>query len=164
MENSKLQTVYIAYGSNMGEWIKIQKKVFPLIELRIGTVLQKSKTYISPAWGKTDQPDFKNGVILAETALNSLQCLQALKKIELDVGRVTIEKWGPRIIDLDIIDFNGEIVSTEELTLPHPYAHKRQFVLEPLAEIAPNHVLPHFSKSISEILSSLADKVVLTFH
>ena len=103
-------------------------------------------------------------MILAETALNSLQCLQALKRIELDVGRVTIEKWGPRIIDLDIIDFNGEIVSTEELTLPHPYAHKRQFVLEPLAEIAPNHVLPHFSKSISEILSSLADKVVLTFH
>ena len=71
MENKKLLTVYIAYGSNMGEWLKIQKKVFPLIELRIGTVLQKSKTYISPAWGKIDQPDFKNGVIQAETALNS---------------------------------------------------------------------------------------------
>ncbi len=161
MENKKLQTVYIAFGSNMGIWPEVQKKVFPLIEERVGSIILKSKTYITPAWGKTDQPDFKNGIVKIGTNLNSTNCLKALKKIESDMGRVTLEKWGPRIIDLDIIDFNGEILNTHELNLPHPFADKRQFVLEPLAEIAPKLVLPNFSKTAIELLSSLEDKVVL---
>ena len=161
MENKKLQTVYIAFGSNMGSWPEVQKKVFPLVEERVGSIILKSKTYITPAWGKIDQPNFKNGLVKIGTYLNATNCLRALKKIESDMGRVTLEKWGPRIIDLDMIDFNGEILNTNELNLPHPFAHKRQFVLEPLAEIAPELVLPNFSKTAIELLSSLEDKVVL---
>jgi 2-amino-4-hydroxy-6-hydroxymethyldihydropteridine diphosphokinase len=161
MENKKLQTVYIAFGSNMGLWPEVHKKVFPLVEERVGSIILKSKTYITPAWGKTDQPNFKNGIVKISTYLNSINCLKALKKIEADMGRVTLEKWGPRIIDLDIIDFNSEILNTNELKLPHPFAHKRQFVLEPLAEIAPELILPNFSKTAIELLSSLEDKVVL---
>ncbi|MCH9823375.1 2-amino-4-hydroxy-6-hydroxymethyldihydropteridine diphosphokinase [Salibacteraceae bacterium] len=161
MENKKKQTVYIAYGSNMGNWEEVKEKVFLLIENSVGSIIQKSKTYQTPAWGKTDQPDFKNGIIKINTELSPQSCLLALQNIENQLGRIRTEKWGPRIIDLDIIDFDGLVFSTHELILPHPYAHKRQFVLEPLADIAPNLMLPNCSKSVSKILNSLEDKVVL---
>lgn len=161
MGKDEFKDVFIAFGSNQGDWDSISTRTFKLIEKYVGAISLQSKTYITPAWGKTDQPDFKNGVILVKSILDPISCLNTLKKIEGEVGRQKTTKWGPRIIDLDIIDFNGETFETPILTIPHPYAHERQFVLEPFAEIAPNKILPNQVKTVSNLLKDLEDKANL---
>ena len=101
-------------------------------------VTSQSQKIITKAWGKTDQPDFANMAIAVETSLEPIDLLDVLLGIELAMGRVRKEVWGPRLIDIDIIAYEGVEMKTPRLTLPHPYAHERDFVLDPLREIAPD--------------------------
>lgn len=101
------------------------------------TVTKQSSVISTKPWGKTDQPDFANMALELETSLNPLSLLGFLQSIEQEMGRVRMEVWGPRVIDLDIIAYEGVTMATERLTLPHPHAHERDFVLTPLGEIAP---------------------------
>ena len=100
-------------------------------------ITKRSQVIITKAWGKTDQPDFANMAIELETSLKPLELLDVLQGIELEMGRIRKEIWGPRLIDIDIIAYDQVALNTPRLTLPHPYAHERDFVLTPLSEIAP---------------------------
>ncbi len=105
----------------------------PQIEL-----VAQSDVIVSSAWGKTDQADFHNAALLIETNLAALPLLDFCLETEAHIGRVRIEKWGPRLIDIDVIAYDLQEIETERLTLPHPYAHERDFVLEPVRQIAPD--------------------------
>ena len=101
-------------------------------------VVKRSSVLATKPWGKTDQPDFANMALGIETTLKPVELLDVLLGIELAMGRVREEVWGPRLIDIDIIAFDQFEIRSPRLTLPHPYAHERDFVLIPLGEIAPD--------------------------
>ena len=101
-------------------------------------ITRKSRIIETDPWGKTDQDPFLNMAIEVETALGPLDLLDACLMIELAMGRKREEKWGPRLIDIDIVAFGQMKLVTERLTVPHPHAHERKFVLDPLEEIAPS--------------------------
>lgn len=102
------------------------------------TVTRQSTVITTKPWGKTDQPDFANMALEVETSLKPVPLLEALLGIELQMGRVRNDVWGPRLIDIDIIAYDRFEIRTARLTLPHPFAHQRAFVLDPLREIAPD--------------------------
>ena len=118
-------------------------------------VTAQSALYESEPVGKTDQSWFVNVAVEIRTTLHPKKLLQVLLNIEQEFGRVREEKWGPRIIDLDILDYEGEIINSESLTLPHPEMTVRRFVLEPLSEIAGETIHPIEKKTIFELLKEL---------
>lgn len=106
-------------------------------------------------WGVKDQPRFINMAIEVETELDPPKLLEILKTIEGEIGRRESYKWGPRVIDLDILLYNDFVINTPELHIPHPHMHEREFVLRPLAEIAPDKIHPVLKKSVKELLSEI---------
>jgi len=107
------------------------------------------------------QDDFLNGCALLETELEAEALLELLLKTELDFGRVRVEHWGPRSLDLDLILYGDQVIATERLQVPHPRLAERSFVLTPLAEIAPAWIEPTSGKSISELASQLGEEGIL---
>ncbi len=99
------------------------------------SVTRQSSVLTTKPWGKTDQPNFANQAVELETSLQPVELLDVILGIELDMGRVREEVWGPRVIDIDMIAYDRVVLQTPRLTLPHPYAHERDFVLDPLREI-----------------------------
>lgn len=145
--------VVIALGSNIGD-TKANLDL-ALTMLREATdVKQVSSYYSTKPVGYTDQPDFLNAVCIIETELPAMALLAMLQGIEKVMGRERKIKWGPRTIDLDIIQYGDLISKAEELTLPHPRAHERKFVLEPWHEIEPDAILLTHGK-ISDLLNSI---------
>jgi len=143
----------IALGSNIGD-TKTNLDL-ALTMLREATdVKQVSSYYSTKPVGYTDQPDFLNAVCIIETELPAMALLAMLQGIEKVMGRERTIKWGPRTIDLDIIQYGDLISKAEELTLPHPRAHERKFVLEPWHEIEPDAILLTHGK-ISDLLNSI---------
>ncbi len=125
---------YIAVGGNLDDAIEtVIRAVIALDEL--GKVTRASSLYETKAWGKTDQPNFINAVALLETGLEPEALLVALKALETRLGREPGERWGPRVIDLDILTYDDELVAKPDLTIPHARMAERAFVLVPLAEI-----------------------------
>lgn len=130
---------YVALGSNLNNPEKqVQNAVQLICDIPNTVVVAESSLYHSKPLGPPDQPDYVNQVIAVETALTAHELLYALQDIEKKMGRVRTVRWGPRIIDCDIILFGDETIATAELTIPHPEYQKRDFVLYPLAEIAPH--------------------------
>lgn len=150
-----MNRVYIAFGSNIGDRYKAAEDAFKLIEENGIKILQKSKIYETEPYGYLDQPPFINGVLLAETEHSCREVLKRLLAIELDLGRVRKFKWGPRIIDLDIIFFNDEIYDEPDLKVPHPDMQNRAFVLKPLNDISPDYIHPILKKSVAIMLEEL---------
>jgi 2-amino-4-hydroxy-6-hydroxymethyldihydropteridine diphosphokinase len=107
--------------------------------------------------GLEDPEWFINGVALLETPLPPESLMQRMLDIETALGRKRMVKWGPRIIDLDLLDYDQRIMDRPGLTLPHPFLEKRRFVLEPLAEIAPDYIHPVFKKTAARLRDELAD-------
>lgn len=126
--------VNIAIGSNIGD---PRKNVETAIERlsAICVLVAKSKLYATEPWGVTDQSDFCNAVVTVQTELSPHELLEALQSIEEKMGRTETYKWGPRLIDLDLLHYGDLLMSDERLTLPHPHINERAFVLVPLAEI-----------------------------
>jgi len=152
---SFVTTAYLGLGSNLGDKEKNLATARKLLEATPGIrVTQASSVYITAPWGKTDQDDFLNQVLAIETELAAGELLEAVLNIEKRMGRVRQERWGPRLIDIDIILFGRETINTGNLTVPHPYLKERAFVLIPLLEIAPTAVLPG-GESVRAILENL---------
>ena len=158
MQTAKLQTVYLLLGSNLGNREEILIKAIKLIDEKVGVIISQSKNYETKAWGKTDQPDFLNIAINITTDLMPMEVLEQIQAIEEQLGRVRIEKWGARSIDIDIIFYEQEIINiSHRLHIPHPLVQERIFALEPLAEIAPEFIHPVLQKTISILLQEIQD-------
>lgn len=154
------KTAYLLLGSNLGKREKLIADALTLLKVSVGEILQISGIYETAAWGKTDQPSFLNLAVKIETILTPTQLLEAVLKIETDLGRVRHEKWGSRLIDIDVILYGEDIVNEIELLqIPHPEMQNRKFVLLPMAEIASAVIHPVLKKSISELLSNLDDNL-----
>ena len=154
-----MEKVYLLLGSNLGDRNYYLKEAFKSIELAIGKVERWSSFYETESWGKTDQPNYINQVLISKTNLEPTEILEKILHIEKELGRERNEKWGSRTIDIDILFYGSEILETEKLTIPHPELHKRRFTLAPLLELNPNFVHPVLSKTIKQLYTCLTDKL-----
>ncbi|KRQ87888.1 Bifunctional folate synthesis protein [Caloramator mitchellensis] len=150
-----MNKVYVAFGTNIGDKTDNIEQALKLMEDRGLKIIKKSSIVSTEPYGYTNQPEFLNGVVEVITDLNPRQVLETLLNIEKDMGRIREFKWGPRNIDLDIIFFNSDVINEEDLKIPHPDMHNREFVLKPLCEIAPELVHPILKKSINQLLDEL---------
>jgi len=151
-----VQHVLIGFGSNQGDSVRICLQAInalrdhPQIE-----VLEVSSLYRTRPVGEVEQDWFINGAVECETSLSPKALLDSLQKVEKEFGRIREIHWGPRTLDLDILDFGSLEISSPELTIPHPLLHERLFVLVPLSEIAPDWIHPHFRATVRELLDQL---------
>jgi 2-amino-4-hydroxy-6-hydroxymethyldihydropteridine diphosphokinase len=148
-------TAYLSLGSNLGDRAANLRHAIRRLET-LGSILAISSFYeTEPVDVEQPQPWFVNCAAELETELSPQQLLAATLALEQSMGRKRREKKGPRIIDIDIVLFDGLIVNTPELTIPHPAMHHRRFVLAPLAEIAPNALHPEIKRTVHDLLSEL---------
>ena len=151
MQTSNLQIVYLLLGSNLGNRKEILDKAIELLSQKIGVIILQSKDYETKPWGIINQPDFLNLAIAIHTKLKPLEILEQTQSIENQLGRVRKEKWGARLIDIDIIFYGNETVDEPNLKVPHPLVQERDFALIPLAEIAPDFLHPVLRKTVLEL-------------
>ena len=145
-----MRLFYLWLGSYLGDRrANLEKAIKAIKQKKI--VLRKSSVYETKAWGYTEQPDFLNQVIEVSTDLSPLSLLNFLKRTETELGRVENFRYGPRLIDVDIL-FYGELIrNTARLQIPHPKLHERAFVLVPMAELEGEFVHPVLEKAIAEL-------------
>ena len=145
---------YIALGGNLHTpREQLKRALNALAQLPQTQLMAVSSFYRSKPLGPQDQPDYLNAAVEISTALSPLALLDELQRIENEQGRIRLRRWGERTLDLDILLYGDEIIQTERLTVPHYDMHNREFVIIPLAEIAPNLILPNGQK-----LAELADR------
>ncbi|WP_221389791.1 2-amino-4-hydroxy-6-hydroxymethyldihydropteridine diphosphokinase [Dyadobacter sp. NIV53] len=149
--------VFLLLGSNLGERLQVLRSAVELIEEQIGQIKSASSVYETAPWGVLDQPAFLNQVIELQTVLDPEEVLRIILAIEQELGRVRYERWGARVIDIDILYFQDLILDSARLTIPHPRLHERRFTLAPLAEIAPDFIHPVFHKSSAQLLAVCTD-------
>ena len=152
-----MPNVIISLGSNLGDRVLNCKKALEEIS-GFAKILRVSSVYETEPVGNESQPDFINCAAEIETALSPYDLLGRLREIEEKLGRVRDERWGPRVIDIDIIFYDDLVIDTEELTIPHVSAHARRFVLEPVCEISPMLVHPGFGVRVYVLLNDLDDE------
>ena len=144
----------VALGSNLGDKAA---NIDTAIELLTGRgdirLVRRSRNFATDPWGKTDQDWFVNACIAVATQLSPRGLLVRCKDIERRMGRVATEKWGPRIIDLDLLIYRDSVLSEPDLVLPHPHIGERAFVLAPLMDIAPDLVVG--GKSVRELFGAI---------
>ena len=132
---------WLVLGANLGNPVAQLAEAVRRIDAHPSiSVTSQSTVLATKPWGKTDQPDFANQAVEVATSLKPIELLDVILGIELEMGRVREEVWGPRLIDIDMIAYDRFEIRSPRLTLPHPYAHERDFVLTPLGEIAPDMV------------------------
>jgi len=156
-----MNNTYLLLGSNMGNSIKQLSTAIEQIEKKIGTLLLGSNLYATAAWGNTSQPDFINQVIEVATQLDATETLKEILSIEKNMGRIRTIKNAPRIIDIDILFFNNEIINRSDLIIPHPEIQNRRFVLIPINEIAPQMIHPLLNKTIDQLLLQCPDQLAV---
>ncbi|MBE6050339.1 MAG: 2-amino-4-hydroxy-6-hydroxymethyldihydropteridine diphosphokinase [Clostridium sp.] len=147
---------YISIGSNMGNKEENLNQAIELLKAEKYIKVEKVSSFIvTEPWGKLDQDEFVNGAIKVKTILSPKELLTKMLAIEEKMHRVRIVKWGPRIIDLDLIFYDDLILEDDFVTLPHPRMEEREFVLKPLAEIAPNKIHPLLKKRVFRLLEEI---------
>ena len=145
---------YLALGTNIGNRRRNMITAAALLAERVGDVLALSGFYETEPWGFQSENTFLNAALRLETSLSPLELLKATQQIEVEMGRTQKSNgtYHDRIIDIDILLYDNLVLQTPELTLPHPLMHERLFVMEPLAEIAPNVIHPVFKKPVISLL------------
>ena len=151
------ETVYLLLGSNLGDRLQVMRAASELIDMQIGSIVSSSSIYETAPWGVLDQPSFLNQVLEVETEMAPEEVLRIILDIEHELGRVRYERWGARVIDIDILYFDSLILDTARLTIPHRRLHERRFTLAPLAEIAPNFIHPVLDKSSEQLMAECTD-------
>lgn len=147
---------YIAVGSNLGDKGEYIRQGVTALKACSDCIVEKeSELIVTKPYGVTDQPDFLNGMLQVKTLLTPMELLKKLNEIELTAKRERKVHWGPRTLDLDIIFYDDLIMDTEKLVIPHPDMQNRDFVLQPLAELAPWNRHPVLGKTVKELLDSL---------
>ena len=153
-------TAYLLLGGNLGDRKKNLEDAIVHLNNEVGEILSKSSVYETAAWGKTDQPTFLNQAIGISTNLTALQVLKKALSIEQKLGRIRKDKWGERLIDIDLILYGNEVINIEDkLQIPHPQMQNRKFVMLPLKEIAPDVMHPVLQKTIFEIATNISDNL-----
>ena len=164
LEN-QVNFVYLALGSNLGEKKNNLYKSIDLIQEEGIFIKKRSKFYITKSWPNANFPNFINSILLVETKLNIAELFLKIKKIEKKLGRTKSKRNHPRICDIDIIDFNGEIIHRKignyKLNTPHKRMHNRNFVLCPLFELDKDWVHPKLNKNIVILMSNLTSDQLL---
>jgi len=152
--------VFLSLGANLGDrLVTLRKAVQELNALDKISVVAVSSVYETEPWGLMDQPKFLNIALEIETAFTPLELLHAIKILEQELGRSPGVRWGPRIVDIDIILLGNTVIRTPELTVPHEHFRERHFVLAPLAEIAPDAVDPETGNTIAALRDNLAGEI-----
>ncbi len=154
-----IHKTFLLLGSNLGDRAEILLKAQKEISLSVGTVVNESSIYETGAWGIEDQPAFLNQVVVVKTKLNPHQLLTVINNIEQELGRIRHQKWGERLIDIDILYYNNKVINTPNLIIPHPEIANRRFTLVPLVEIAPDFMHPVLGRNQKELLSSCEDEL-----
>lgn len=151
--------MYLIIGGNIGDRVNYLQKSIHFIEKEIGPIARKSFVYETASWGKTDQNAFLNQVLYVQTTYSAQQVLKICLDIEAKMGRTRDQKWDSRIIDIDILFYDHEIIHEDRLQIPHPFIQERRFVLVPLNEIAPMFKHPVLHKTVHLLLQECSDNL-----
>jgi 2-amino-4-hydroxy-6-hydroxymethyldihydropteridine diphosphokinase len=155
--------IYLGLGSNLGNrWQNLrgaQAALSPQVQ-----VLRASQVYETLPWGFSDQPPFLNLVLEAQTTLAPLDLLAHVKSIEAHLGRIPTFRFGPRLIDIDILFYSDQVIELPDLSIPHPRLAERAFMLVPLAELAPDLIHPLFSLTIRQLAAQVDSSGVEALH
>lgn len=152
-----MNIAYLLTGSNQQQPAKQLASAKNKIAECCGKIVSASAVYETQAWGIEEQPSFLNQALQIETELSAPVLLSTLLQIEKEMGRTRTNKYGPRIIDIDILFFNDSIIHTGSLEIPHPFFQQRRFALVPMNEIAPNYVHPELRQTVSTLLMNCTD-------
>ncbi len=157
-----MHTIFLGLGTNVGDrTANLQAAIAGLAERLVMTVV--SPLYQTPPWGVTDQPNFLNLCLAAQTDLAPEELLTFVKNLEVALGRQPAERWGPRLIDIDILFYANQLIETENMIIPHPRLAERAFVLRPLADIAPEFVHPLLGETIAALAKKVGDEGIRPF-
>jgi 2-amino-4-hydroxy-6-hydroxymethyldihydropteridine diphosphokinase len=153
--------IFLLLGTNQGDKLGNLTAARTSIQKISGRVIKSSKVYKTSPWGKSDQEDFYNQAIEIVSPLPPEKLLESILEIETQIGRTRFEKWGPRLIDIDILLYGNEVIDQISLTIPHPRMHERRFALIPLCEIAPDVVHPIFKTTVEQLLRQCQDELMV---
>ncbi|WP_149913083.1 2-amino-4-hydroxy-6-hydroxymethyldihydropteridine diphosphokinase [Sphingobacterium cavernae] len=156
---SIVNEIYILLGANLSDPITQLEQARELLKQKLGNLVKESSIYQSEAWGVEDQPVFLNQVLLIETDKSADESLLICQNIENELGRIRKEKWGARLIDIDILYFNSEIIDKPLLKIPHPYIQDRKFTLQPLCEVANSYKHPKLNLTNEQLLLICKDNL-----
>ena len=157
-----MNKVYLLIGGNLGDRFKLLLKARDYIAEKIGDISRESAVYETAPWGFESEENFLNQVMLVTTKHSALEVLANCQKIENNMGRTrSSEGYSSRLMDIDILFYNDEIVKKPNLIIPHERLHQRKFTLEPLVEIAPGFTHPILKKSLFDILKECKDNSVV---
>jgi len=159
----KTDFVLIGLGSNLGDRLENLRRAQEALRAHL-QILRASRVYLTEPWGYADQPTFLNQVLVGQTDLPPHALLDAAKSIELELGREPTFRYGPRVIDIDILAYGDLVLKTPRLTIPHPRLAERAFVLVPLAEVAPKWRHPITGLTATEMLAKVGAEGVKPFE
>lgn len=154
-----MNKVYLLIGGNVGNRLQNLGRAVEWLNATCGTVVQQSALYETAAWGNTEQAPFLNQALLLITTIPATELIYTLLQVEERMGRIREKKYGPRIIDIDMLFYNDDIIRHPHLTIPHPEIQNRRFALAPLQEIAPEWVHPVLHKTIRQLLEECKDEL-----
>ena len=155
-----MPTAYLGLGSNIGERMNFIRNALSKIEkIRDTSLIKSSSVYETEPWGVSGQDNYLNCAVEIETKLAAEDLLRELKNIEIKLGRQENKKWSEREIDIDLLFYGNEIISKENMKVPHLQIENRKFVLIPLSEIAPQLIHPVFRKNMTELLKETKDEL-----